>query len=64
MERVNNAEWCCDEIEELLKSYKRKYNSLRSIGEKTSRANAEIYYNVIFDLEKILYGENNHDEYL
>ena len=61
MERVNNAEWCCNEIEELIKSYKKEFNSLRSIGEIRCKAKAEIYFNVILDLEKILYGESNYD---
>ena len=59
MERVNNATYCCNEIEDLIKSYKEKYNALRSIGEITCRAKAEIYYSVILDLEKILYGYDN-----
>ena len=61
MERVNNATYCCNEIEDLIKSYKEKCNSLRSIGEITCRAKAEIYYNVILDLEKILYGDDNDE---
>lgn len=61
MERVNNATHCCNEIEDLIKSYKEKCNSLRSIGEITYRAKAEIYYKVILDLEKILYGESSYD---
>lgn len=61
MERVNNAIYCCDEIEELIKTYKEKCNSLRSIGEITCRAKAEIYFKVILDLEKILYGDVNNE---
>ena len=61
MERVNNTSWCCDEIETLIEHYKKQYQMLRSIGERSCRAKAEIYYNVIIDLEKILYGESNYE---
>lgn len=57
MERVNNAFWCCDEIEDLIKSYKNKCGLLRSFGEVQCRALALVYYEVIRDLETILYGE-------
>ena len=62
MERTNNAVWCCEKIKDLTKTYREKCNSLRSVGEITCRAKAEIYYNVILDLEKILYGEDYHEE--
>ena len=61
MERVNNATYCCNEIEDLIKQYKEKCNSLRSVGEITCRTKAEIYFNVILDLEKILYGESDYE---
>lgn len=57
MERVNNAFWCCDLIEELIKTYKTKYESSRSVGEQQLRAQALVYYEVIRDLETILYGD-------
>lgn len=57
MERVNNASWCCDEIEELIKTYKTKCGLLRSVGEQRLRAQALVYHEVIRDLETILYGE-------
>ena len=57
MERINNASWCCDEIEELIKTYKTKCGLLRSVGEQRLRAQALVYYEVIRDLETILYGE-------
>lgn len=58
MERINNAEWCCNEIKDLIKSYKEKCNYLRSIGEITCRAKAAVYYEVVNDLSKILYERN------
>ena len=61
MERVNNASWCCDEIEELIKTYKTKCGLLRSVGEQRLRAKALVYHEVIQDLEKILYGESNYE---
>ena len=57
MERVNNASWCCDEIEELIKTYKTKCGLLRSVGDTRLRAQALVYHEVIRDLEIILYGE-------
>lgn len=61
MERVNNASWCCDEIEELIETYKSQCQILRGVGEVSCRAKAETYYRVIIDLEKILYGESNYE---
>ena len=57
MERVNCASWCCDEIEKLIEYYKKQCSELRSIGEITCRAKAAVYYEVVNDLSKILYGE-------
>lgn len=57
MERANNSSWCCDEIEKLIEYYKKQCNELRSIGEITCRAKAAVYYEVVNDLSKILYGE-------
>ena len=61
MERVNNASWCCDDIEDLIKSYKNKCGLLRSIGEVQCRAQALVYHEVIRDLETILYGESDYE---
>lgn len=57
MERVNNASWCCDEIEERIKFYKKQCAEARAIGDVRYRAKALVYYEVIRDLETILYGE-------
>ena len=57
LERINNALWCCDEIEELIKHYEKQCNELRSIGEITYRAKAAVYHEIVNDLSKILYGE-------
>lgn len=54
-ERVNNASWCCDQIENLIESYKNEFRKLSSIGERSCRDKAEIYLSVIRDLEKIIY---------
>ncbi len=61
MERINNASLCCDEIEELIKTYKTKCGLLRSVGDTRLRAQALIYYEVIRDLENILYGESEYE---
>ena len=61
MERINNASWCCDEIEELLKTYKTKCGLLRSVGDERLRAQALVYHEVIQDLENILYGESSYE---
>lgn len=61
MERINNTSWCCDEIEDLIKTYKTKCNLLRSVGEERHRVQALVYYEVIRDLETILYGESNYE---
>ena len=61
MERVNNASWCCDKIEELIKTYKTKCGLLSSIGDERLRAQALVYHEVIQDLENILYGESNYE---
>ena len=57
MERVNNASWCCDEIEKLIEYYKKQCNELGSIGEISCRAKSSVYHEVVNDLSKILYGE-------
>lgn len=59
--RVNNTSWCCDEIEELLKQYKIKFQNERSIGHVIHKNKAEVYLEVIQDLEKILYGESYYE---
>ena len=61
MERVNNASWCCDKIEELIKTYKTKCGLLRSVGDRRLRAKALVYYEIIRDLETILYGESDYE---
>ena len=61
MERINNTSWCCDEIEELIKTYKKQCQILRGVGEVSCRAKAETYYRVIRDLETILYGESYYE---
>lgn len=61
MERINNASWCCDEIEKLLKAYKTKCSLLRSVGDERLRAQALVYHEVIQDLENILYGESSYE---
>ena len=61
LERVNNASWCCDEIEKLIEYYKKRCNELRSIGEISCRTKASVYREVVNDLSKILYGESNYD---
>ena len=57
MERVNNASWCCDKIEELIIEYKNKVNFLKNKNNKICSAQAFVYLRIIYDLEKILYGE-------
>lgn len=57
MDRVNNASWCCDEIENLIEYYKKRCSECRSIGEVESRGQAKVYYEVVNDLTRILYGE-------
>ena len=61
LERVNNALWCCDEIEELIKRYKKHYLEEKAIGHAQDRSKALVYYEVIKDLEIILYGESEID---
>ena len=61
LERVNNALWCCDEIEELIKRYKKQYLEEKAIGHTQDRTIALVYYDVIKDLEIILYGESEID---
>ena len=61
LERVNNALWCCDEIEELIKRYKKQYLEEKAIGYTQDRTKALVYYDVIKDLEIILYGESEID---
>ena len=61
LERVNNALWCCDEIEELIKHYKKQYLEEKAIGHIQDRTKALVYYDVIKDLEIILYGESEID---
>lgn len=57
LERVNNASWCCDEIEELIKHYKKQYLEAKT----QDKAKALVYYKVIKDLEIILYGESKYE---
>ena len=47
----NNPTWCCDQIEEKIKDYKK---SLTGIKEEEAKRQMEI---VINDLESILYGQ-------
>ena len=61
MKRINNALWCCDEIEELIKRYKKQYLEEKAIGHTQDRTKALVYYDVIKDLEIILYGESEID---
>lgn len=61
LERVNNALWCCDEIEELIKRYKKQYLEEKAIGHTQDRIIALVYYDVIKDLEIILYGESKYE---
>ena len=61
LERINNAVYCCEAIEYLLQLYKQKCSMLRSVGEVKCRAQAEVYYKVITDLEKILYEESTYE---
>lgn len=61
MERINNASWCCDEIEDLIASYKTKYNLLCFTDEAINKSLALIYAHVIQDLENILYGESEYE---
>lgn len=57
MEKINNASQCCDEIEKLLEHYKKQCSEARAIGHIEQKAKALVYYEVIQDLEYILYGE-------
>lgn len=61
MDRVNNASWCCDEIEKLVEYYKKQCAEARAIGYVQYRAKVLVYYEVIRDLETILYGESEYD---
>lgn len=61
MERINNASWCCDEIEDLIKRYKKQCSEAKAVGHVQYRAKALVYYEVIRDLENILYGESEYD---
>ena len=61
MERVNNASWCCDEIEELIKHYKKQYSEAKLSDNTQDRVKALVYYEVIKDLEIILYGESKYE---
>ena len=61
MERVNNATYCCNEIELLIEAYKARYKQLCSVGHVMCKTQAKVYYDVIADLEKILYGESKYD---
>lgn len=61
MERVNNASWCCDEIEKLIEYYKKQCSNARAVGHVQYRAKALVYCEVIQDLEKILYGESDYE---
>lgn len=61
MERVNNSSYCCDEIEELIETYKTKCGLLRSVGDTGLRAQALVYHEVIKNLETILYGESYYE---
>lgn len=61
MDRVNNASWCCDEIEKLVEYYKKQCAEARAIGHVQYRAKVLVYYEVIRDLETILYGESEYD---
>lgn len=47
----NNASWCCDKIEELLKEYKRRRDATCDI-----EGEYYIYDKVVEELEEILYG--------
>lgn len=60
-ERKNNALWCCDKIEELIKTYKTKCGLLSSIGNERLRAQALVYHEIIRDLETILHGETYYE---
>lgn len=61
MERVNNASWCCDEIEELIKHYKKQYSEAKTSSHIQDSVKALVYYEVIKDLEIILYGESEYE---
>ena len=61
LERVNNALWCCDEIEELIKRYKKQYLEAKLSDHAQDRTKALVYYKVIMDLEIILYGESEYE---
>ena len=61
LKRVNNTSWCCDEIEELIKRYKKQYLEEKAIAHTQDRTIALVYYDVIKDLEIILYGESEYE---
>ncbi len=61
LERINNASWCCDEIEELIKHYKKQCSEAKLSDHAEDRAKALVYYEVIKDLEIILYGESEYE---
>lgn len=47
----NNASWCCDRIEELLKEYEQRRDASYDI-----EGEYRVYDTVIEELEEILYG--------
>lgn len=47
----NNASWCCDKIEELLKEYEQRRDASYDI-----EGECRVYDTVIEELEEILYG--------
>lgn len=47
----NNASWCCDRIEELLKEYEQRRDASYDI-----EGECRVYDTVIEELEEILYG--------
>lgn len=57
MERINNASYCCDEIEKLIEHYKKLCLEARAVGHVQYRAKALVYHEVIRDLETVLYGD-------
>lgn len=46
--KMNNTSWCCEKIQELIELYKNKEENLYGVEH-------EIYSDVVYDLEEILY---------